>query len=47
MAPEVMLIDTPLCILKITEVHSGILFDLLVMLAMMLGVVASNSPLER
>ena len=47
MAPEATLIDTPLCILEVTEVHSGVLFDLLVVLAMMLGVVASNSPLGR
>ena len=47
MAPETSLIDTPSCILKVTEVHSGVLFDLLVVLAMMLGVVATNSPLGR
>ena len=47
MAPETSLIDTPSCILKLTKVHSGVLFDLLVVLAMMLGVVASNSPLGR
>ena len=47
MAPEATLIDTPSCIPKVTEVHSGVLFDLLVVLAMMLGVVASNSPLGR
>jgi hypothetical protein len=41
------LIDTPPCISKVAEVHSGVLFDLLVVLAMMLGVVASDSPLER
>ena len=45
MAPEMLLIDTPSCIPKVSEVHSGVLFDLLVVLAMMLGVVASNSPL--
>ena len=45
MAPEATLIDTPSCIPKVTEVHSGVLFDVLVVLAMMLGVVASNSPL--
>ena len=45
MVPEMSLIDTPSCIPKVTEVHSGVLFDLLVVLAMMLGVVASNSPL--
>ena len=47
MAPETSLIDTLPCIPEVAEVHSGVLFDLLVMLAMMLGVVASNSPLGR
>ena len=47
MAPEATLIDTLSCILKVTKVHSSVLFDLLVVLAMMLGVVASNSPLGR
>ena len=47
MAPKATLIDTPSCIPEVTKVHSGILFDLLVVLAMMLGVVASNSPLGR
>ena len=47
MAPETTLIDTASCIPKVTEVHSGVLFDLLVVLAMMLGVVATNSPLGR
>jgi hypothetical protein len=37
MESEVTLIDTSSCIPKVTEVHSGILFDLLVVLAMMLG----------
>ena len=47
MAPEAMLIDTPSCIPKVTEVHSSVLFDLLVVLAMKLGVVAPGSPLEK
>ena len=47
MAPEATLINTSSCIPKVTKVHSGVLFDLLVVLAMMLGVVASNSPLGR
>jgi len=47
MAPETSLVDTPSCVPKIAEVHSGVLFDLLVVLAMMLGAVASNSPLGR
>jgi len=41
MAPEVTLIDTPSCNLEVTEVHSGVLFDLLVVLTVMLDVVAS------
>ena len=41
MASETTLIDTPSCISKVTEVHSGVLFDLLVVLAMMLGVASS------
>ena len=45
MATEATLLDTSSCILKVTEVHSSILFDLLVMLAMMLSVVALGSPL--
>ena len=45
MAPETSLVDTPSCVPKIAEVHSGVLFDLLVVLAMMLGMVSSNSPL--
>ena len=47
MAPETSLIDTPPCIPEVAEVHSGVLFDLLVVLAMRLGVVTSDSPLER
>ena len=47
MVPEMSLVDTPSCVPKIAEVHSGVLFDLLVVLAMMLGAVASNSPLGR
>ena len=47
MAPEATLIDTPSCIPEVIEVHSGVLFDLLVVLAMMLGAVATGSSLER
>ena len=47
MVLETSLIDTLSCVPKVAEVHSGILFDLLVMLAMMLSAVASNSPLGR
>ena len=46
MATKVMLLDMPSCILEIAEVHSSILFDLLVMLAMVLGVVTPNSTME-
>ena len=44
MAPETTLIDTLSCILKVTEVHSSVLFDLLVVVAMMLSAVAPGSP---
>ena len=47
MVPETSLVNTPSCIPKVAKVHSGVLFDLLVVLAMMLGVVASTSPLGR
>jgi len=47
MATEATLLDTPSCIPKVTEVHSSVLFDLLVVLAMKLGVVAPGSPLEK
>ena len=47
MVIEVTLLDTPSCIPKVAEVHSSVLFDLLVMLAMVFGVVAPGSPLER
>ena len=47
MATEATLLDTPSCIPKVTEVHSSVLFDLLVVLAMMLGAVVPVSPLER
>ena len=46
MATEAMLLDTPSCILKVTEVHSSVLFDLLVVLAMVLGAVALNPTME-
>ena len=44
MATEATLLDTPLCIPKVTEVHSSVLFNLLVVLAMMLGSVPPGSP---
>ena len=47
MATEATLLDTPSCISEVAEVHSSILFDLLVVLAMVFGMVALGSPLER
>ena len=47
MVTEATLLDMPSCILEVTKVHSSILFDLLVMLAMVFGAVAPGSPLER
>ena len=43
---EATLLDTPSCIPKVTEVHSSVLFDLLVVLVMVLGVVAPSPTLE-
>ena len=45
-ASETTLIDTPSRIPEITEVHSSVLFDLLIVLAMVLGAVAPRSTLE-
>ena len=47
MATEAALLDTLSCISEVAEVHSSVLFDLLVMLAMVFGAVAPDSPLER
>jgi hypothetical protein len=47
MATEAMLLDTPSCILEVAEVHSSVLFDLLVMLVMLFVTMAPGSPLER
>ena len=47
MATEATLLDTPSCIPKVTKVHSSVLFDLLVMLAMVFDAVAPGSSLER
>ena len=47
MATEVTLLDMSSCISKVVEVHSSILFDLLVVLAMVFGAVAPGSPLRR
>ena len=44
MVIEVTLLDTPSCIPKVAEVHSSVLFDLLVVLAMVFGAVAPGSP---
>ena len=46
MATEVTLLDMSSCISKVVEVHSSILFDLLVMLAMVFKAMALGSPLE-
>ena len=46
MAIEATLLDTPSCIPEVAEVHSSVLFDLLVVLAMVFGAVAPGSPLE-
>jgi len=45
MATEAMLLDTPSCIPEVAEVHSSVLFDLLVMLAMVFRVMAPGSLL--
>ena len=46
MATEPMLLDMPSRILEITEVHSSVLFDLLVVLVMVLSAVAPNPTME-
>jgi len=47
MATEVTLLDMPSRIPKVAEMHSSILFDLLVVLAMVFGAMPLGSPLER
>ena len=47
MATEATLLDTPSRIPKVAEVHSSVMFDLLVVLAMVFGAVSPSSPLER
>ena len=47
MATEAMLLDTSSFIPKVAEVHSSVLFDLLVMLVMVFSAVALAPPLER
>ena len=47
MVTEATLLDTPSCIPEVAEVHSSVLFDLLVVLAIVFSAVAPDSPLER
>jgi len=47
MVTEATLLDMPSCIPEVAEVHSSVLFDLLVVLAMVFVMVAPDSPLER
>ena len=44
MAIEATLLDTPSCIPEVAEVHSSVLFDLLVVLEMVFGAVTPGSP---
>ena len=46
-ATKPMVLNTPLRIPEVAEMYSSILFDLLVMLAMVFGAVAPSSPLDR
>ena len=45
MATEVAFVDTSSCILEIVEVHSDVLVDLLVVLAVMFNAIAPSSAL--
>ena len=45
MATEATLLDTPSSVPEVAEVHSSVLFDLLVVLAMVFRAVAPGSPL--
>ena len=47
MATEAAFVDTSSCISKIVEVHSDVLVNLLVVLAMMFIAVAPSSALEE
>ena len=47
MATEATLLDTPSCIPRVAEVHSSVLFDLLVVLVMVFDAMPPGSPLER
>ena len=44
MATEATLLDMPPRILEVDEMHSSVLFDLLVVLVMVFGAVALGSP---
>ena len=44
MATEAAFVDTSSCISEIVELHSNVLVDLLVMLAVMFNAVAASSP---
>ena len=46
MATEATFVDTSSCISEIVEVHSDVLVDLLVMLAVMFNAVAPSSALD-
>ena len=45
-ATKTVFVDTPSCISEIVEVHSDILVNLLVMLAVMFNAIAPSSALE-
>ena len=47
MASKATLLDTPSRIPEVAEMYSSILFDLLVVLAMVFGAMPPGSPLER
>ena len=47
MATEATLLDMMSCIPKVAEMHSSILFDLLVVLAMVFSAMSLGPPLER
>ena len=44
MATKATLLDTPLHIPEVAEVHSSVLFDLLIILAMVFSAVAPSFP---
>jgi hypothetical protein len=47
MQTEAAFIDTSSCISEIVEAHLNVLFDFLVVLAIVISAVAPGSPLER